>query len=261
MSLHNGTSAFLMTSLERQHAEAGESLRPVPGTHLWALILEGTARLESTQGIVILRAGDAALASLLDGCSVTAIDPVKAIVSDLRPLLLPFRMPDPFIATSFGRRHPAVTRLVASCPLDGRRQSPLWTVSYAGLLGAAMVASWQESAPGDPSVRDSAIADLLEAIADAPGERWTLRQMAKTVHLSPSAMSARFRRVTGRTPAEVLRELRMSEARRMLVETGKSIGTVAFDVGYGSTAAFSRAFSAQHGVAPKEWRRDSITAC
>jgi AraC-like DNA-binding protein len=261
MSLRHQTSAFLMTNLRRQHAEAGEPLHPVPAPDLWTLILEGTALLESPQGTVTLRAGDAALASVPDGCSVIAVDPLQAIVSDLRPLLLPFRMPNPFIATSFSRRHPAATRLVASCPLEDRHQPTLWTVSYAGLLGAAMVASWQESALGDPPVRDSAIADLLKAIADAPGERWTLPKMAKAVHLSPSAVSARFRRATGRTPAEVLRELRMSEARRMLSETCKSIGTVAFEVGYGSTAAFSRAFSAQHGVAPNGWRRDSITAC
>nr|WP_232327926.1 helix-turn-helix transcriptional regulator [Kibdelosporangium sp. MJ126-NF4] len=51
-----------------------------------------------------------------------------------------------------------------------------------------------------------------------------------------------------------LREIRMDAARRLLRDPARPVTQIALTVGYSSTAAFSRAFSAHHGVAPQEWR-------
>jgi AraC-like DNA-binding protein len=55
----------------------------------------------------------------------------------------------------------------------------------------------------------------------------------------------------------VLRDVRMQVARKLLRDPGRTVTQVAFAVGYGSTAAFSRAFSAHQGIAPQEWRTAS----
>ena len=52
---------------------------------------------------------------------------------------------------------------------------------------------------------------------------------------------------------ELLREVRMQRARELLGES-VPVTRVAFEVGYGSVAAFSRAFAAQHAVSPQAWR-------
>ena len=49
-------------------------------------------------------------------------------------------------------------------------------------------------------------------------------------------------------------EWRLSIARSLLRQ-GKSLQVVADEIGYSSASAFSRAFVAQTGISPSEWRR------
>jgi AraC-like DNA-binding protein len=95
---------------------------------------------------------------------------------------------------------------------------------------------------------------VLAALAERPGEPWTLDRMAGLVHLSRSALTDRFRRTTGHSPMRMLREVRMNQARHLLTKQCLAVTRVAFEVGYGSVAAFSRAFTAEHGVSPLAWR-------
>jgi AraC-like DNA-binding protein len=41
---------------------------------------------------------------------------------------------------------------------------------------------------------------------------------------------------------------------------GKSLKHIAMDVGYGSEAALSRAFKAQSGQSPREWKNSALSA-
>lgn len=102
--------------------------------------------------------------------------------------------------------------------------------------------------------RDTAVAHVVAELVARPGEPWTLDEMAGLVHLSRSALAGRFRRATGHSPMRMLREVRMHRARALLAVERLSVTRVAFEVGYGSVAAFSRAFAADHGVSPLAWR-------
>ncbi|WP_036967188.1 helix-turn-helix transcriptional regulator, partial [Promicromonospora kroppenstedtii] len=94
------------------------------------------------------------------------------------------------------------------------------------------------------------VADVVAALAASPGEPWTLDRMAALVHLSRSALTERFRRATGHSPMRMLREVRMHRARTLLIDRCLPVTRVAFEVGYGSVAAFSRAFTTDHGRSP-----------
>lgn len=108
--------------------------------------------------------------------------------------------------------------------------------------------------------RDTAVAHVVAELVARPGEPWTLDEMAGLVHLSRSALAGRFRRATGHSPMRVLREVRMHRARALLAVERLSVTRVAFEVGYGSVAAFSRAFAADHGVSPLAWRAGPPTS-
>lgn len=103
-------------------------------------------------------------------------------------------------------------------------------------------------------VLDNAVATVVAAVTARPGEAWTVERMARLAHLSRSALGDRFRCSLGLGPSELLREVRMREARRLLRDPSRSVAHVAYAVGYGSTAAFSRAFSSHHGIGPQAWR-------
>jgi AraC-like DNA-binding protein len=55
---------------------------------------------------------------------------------------------------------------------------------------------------------------------------------------------------------QYLAQWRMQAASRLLLETRATIASIAFEVGYESEAAFSRAFKRLVGTPPAAWRRE-----
>ncbi|MCG8443595.1 MAG: helix-turn-helix domain-containing protein [Caulobacterales bacterium] len=100
--------------------------------------------------------------------------------------------------------------------------------------------------------------DLLsrfEALVDAHyADHWGVADYAGALAVSPTHLSRVTRAATGR-PATALIEARiMREARRNLIYTNLPISTIAYGLGYGDPAYFSRAFSRATGLAPREFR-------
>lgn len=230
----------------------------------WLLVLEGAVRLETATRAEPLAAGDATLVAARTAHRVVAGGGAVVVAATLHATDR-HGLPSPFVVRGFAARHAGIAALVRACPLadDGCALPALFSASYAGLLGAALTASWlDERRAGDPAPvpegeRDPVVAAVLAAVHASPGEPWTTERMARSVHLSRSALGERFRRALGRGPVEVLREARMRAARQLLRDPAHPVERVAHTVGYGSTAAFSRAFSAHHGVGPQAWRRGS----
>ena len=72
---------------------------------------------------------------------------------------------------------------------------------------------------------------------------------------SPYHFHRIYRAVTGETVADALRRLRLNRAAGDLVEGHPAIARIARRAGYGSVAAFARAFRAGYGIAPAAYRR------
>jgi AraC-like DNA-binding protein len=75
------------------------------------------------------------------------------------------------------------------------------------------------------------------------------------VGMSRSAFAERFTSLVGQPPMHYLSLWRMQLAAQHLREGRGSVAQIAFDVGYESEAAFSRAFKRQFGTSPGIWRR------
>lgn len=72
--------------------------------------------------------------------------------------------------------------------------------------------------------------------------------------MSVSHFSERFRRQTGQSPMAYFIHLRMRLACRLLDLSGKSVKTVALEVGYRDPYYFSRLFKKSMGLAPEKYR-------
>jgi AraC-like DNA-binding protein len=70
--------------------------------------------------------------------------------------------------------------------------------------------------------------------------------------LSRSAFAARFKEVLGRSPGDYLTEWRLTVAQEQL-RAGRSVGSVAAELGYASASAFSRVFAQRLGSSPRAW--------
>jgi len=94
-----------------------------------------------------------------------------------------------------------------------------------------------------------------------PARAWTLALLASELHVSRSHLAESFTRLVGQPPIHYLSRWRLQLAARLLSESTAKVATIAHDVGYGSEAAFSRAFKRFVGVAPATWRaRSSATS-
>jgi AraC family transcriptional regulator len=92
----------------------------------------------------------------------------------------------------------------------------------------------------------------IAANLDAP---LTLAELASVAHFSEFHFHRIYRELMGETVADSVRRLRLHRAAAELVNGDTPLARVAMRAGYGSTAAFSRAFAAEYGAAPGAYRR------
>ena len=81
-----------------------------------------------------------------------------------------------------------------------------------------------------------------------------LAEIARAAYLSESHFSHLFKEITGLTVHAYLANLRIEQARGLLLSTDLPIGDVASRVGFRSQSHFARAFKAVAGVAPRQYR-------
>lgn len=98
------------------------------------------------------------------------------------------------------------------------------------------------------------VRDALAFIEAHCLEPLSLQDVAAAVGRTPSHLANIIRRDTGMTVGDWLREHRMSEARRRLLETEASIESVASQVGYADVTHFIRTFRRAHGMTPRDFR-------
>jgi AraC-like DNA-binding protein len=245
-----------MTTLKREWLPAGATTSGSSG--LWALVLAGAVTLETAGARSRVLPGDAVLVDARTAHRLVVEVEADLVHGDLWQAVPSVALPSPLIVRGFSDRQRGVVALVTACPLEVTCSQDLFSSSYAGLIGAAMSRLSQDDADG--AAADPAVAHVLAELAARPEEPWTPDDMAGLVHLSRSALTERFRRATGQSPMRMLREVRMHRARTLLAVERLPVTRVAFQVGYGSVAAFSRAFAADHGVSPLAWRAGPPTS-
>jgi AraC-like DNA-binding protein len=77
-----------------------------------------------------------------------------------------------------------------------------------------------------------------------------IEALARDVHMSPSALHHRFKAVTAMSPLQYQKQLRLQEARRMMLGELTDAATAAYRVGYESPSQFSREYSRLFGAPP-----------
>ena len=102
---------------------------------------------------------------------------------------------------------------------------------------------------------DPLVARAFAAMAMRPGDDHSLQSLAHVACLSRSAFVARFTSAVGKSPMQVLRELRLRQAMHQLKASGLAIELIARNAGYASRSSFIKAFRKSYGMDPSEARR------
>jgi AraC-like DNA-binding protein len=133
--------------------------------------------------------------------------------------------------------YPSITRELFYWTLAGRDGAELMRIaladSHTQRIGAAI---------------NTMRADLTQTIP--------VDQLAAIAHMSPSSFHQHFKAVTSMSPLQYQKQLRLLEARRLMIANGTDATRAAYHVGYESTSQFSREYARMFGAPP---RRD-VTA-
>jgi AraC family transcriptional regulator len=111
---------------------------------------------------------------------------------------------------------------------------------------------------------EAAVVRAVERVGRSLDEALDLDALARGAALSAFHFQRVFRGLVGETPLELHRRLRMERAAERLCRTRAGVTAIAFDAGYDTHEAFTRAFGRRYGVSPSAFRErgtDAASAC
>lgn len=103
-------------------------------------------------------------------------------------------------------------------------------------------------------VGDPRLSRLTSQVASNPRADWNVERLSSTAGLSVRSLSRLSRARLGASPAEFVERVRLDVARRQLLDTNRSIKSVAATSGFGSVRRLDRAFARTLSVSPSEFR-------
>ena len=139
-------------------------------------------------------------------------------------------------------RDTADRRVLAPLYLQELVYRVLQREQYARLL--ALAAAESASNP---------VSAVLEYMRAHLYESLTVADLADLVSLSPSAFAHLFRDITGRSPYQFLKEMRLDRARELLVDGNFTVARISKVVGYASVSHFISEFRGRFGVTPRAY--------
>ena len=114
------------------------------------------------------------------------------------------------------------------------------------------------SGPGLPLVLSDqqllrrVVGQILAGLAD---EEFDVSRLAAGLHMSPSKLGRKLRALLDRSPAQLIRLVRLLRARQLMDSGDASLSRIAYDCGFSEQAHFSRAFRHHFGFAPSKLKR------
>jgi len=160
----------------------------------------------------------------------------------------------------------AVLRLVRllDSPSQARFLAPLITreIVYRLLMGAQGDRLSQVAALGGST---QCIAEAVERLRKDFDQPLRIEDIARELGMSVSGFHHHFRALTAMSPLQFQKQLRLQEARRLMLGEGLDAASAGYRVGYGNASHFTREYKRLFGAPPmrdmehlREGARDSV---
>jgi AraC-like DNA-binding protein len=95
---------------------------------------------------------------------------------------------------------------------------------------------------------------VLQHLGD---ESFGVDEMGQDIGMSRTQVHRKLKALTGQSPGEYIRGTRLQRAHALLLARVGTVAEVSYQVGFGSPAAFSTAFSRQFGYPPSAAARQA----
>lgn len=98
------------------------------------------------------------------------------------------------------------------------------------------------------------VSDVLNYIRHHLSEPITTEDIAKSLYMSRSYLSVKFKEETGEKLFSFITKIKIDEAKRLLRHSDKSLTSIALYLGFSSQSHFTRVFKAHTTLTPNEYR-------
>ncbi len=230
------------------HGE-GHFLRSAPGASVRPIADLPLERVSDRYEILRYGGGGTPVTMI---CGAVRFDhPAARDLVDLMPHVLYLEPPSPLESEWMH----LTLRLVAA---EARELRPGGETVVTRLCDVLVVQAIRTWITADPAARrgwigalhDPLIGRAIALVHRDPARSWTVESLAHEVGLSRSAFAARFSELVGESPKAYVTRWRMQVAQDLLGEPDATVSQVAMRLGYGSEAAFNRAFKRIVGIPP-----------
>ena len=116
--------------------------------------------------------------------------------------------------------------------------------------------AFRQTGSGTCKYREVIIPRILDYIHLNLGQDLSKQTLCSLFYISPSHLGREFKRATGQSVSNYIRERRLIQARR-LIHSGASVTEAAAKAGFKDYSAFYRAYRTQFGTGPRQTGRQS----
>ena len=121
-------------------------------------------------------------------------------------------------------------------------------ICYWLLTGSCGAEVCKLTLPGSHTLR---IAGAINHLRDNFARSIRVAELAHAAGMSASSFHLHFKALTSMSPLQYQKQLRLLEARRLMLTDGANVSSAAYQVGYESASQFSREYARKFGAAPK----------
>ena len=105
------------------------------------------------------------------------------------------------------------------------------------------------------SADENFVQDALAIVEkNLSNSEFSVEELSRGLLLSRAAVYKRIFVLTGKTPTEFIRSVRLQRAAQLLEKTKKTVAEVAYETGFNNPKYFSKYFKTQFGVLPSAWQ-------
>ena len=240
------SNSFIFRVFEFTRHKRNDNRRGV-GCHYFAYMLEGTCKLTAEDGTVEIREGDAFY--IPNGKKYQSFwygEPNIKFIS------LGFGYMPSFRAESYNTQIIGCTdeerelfkKIIAHDLVNEAAVGEFYTLA-ASLIGKMI--------PNKKSHRSELISRAEAMIAEDP--RMNVRELARRLAVSESALYAAFKKNSKSSIGEVKRRTLLERAKELLISTDIPIEAISSQLGFSSSSYFRKCFSEHFGKSPREMRK------
>lgn len=108
----------------------------------------------------------------------------------------------------------------------------------------------------EPSAQETVVFRFIFSLASNYARQRSVEFYAEQANITPAYFTRVVKRVTGRTPMQIIHTITCTAARNMLAQTSMSVKEIAHEMGFPEQFTFRKYFKTHVGVSPTEYRKN-----